>query len=55
MLKIVLSPALALKRQGGVVPFTTLAPDHHGESLLVLLPEEKARQVTRTPVIALGR
>jgi hypothetical protein len=54
VLKIVLSPALALKRQGGVVPFTTLALDHHGESLLVLLPEEKARQVTRTPVIALG-
>jgi hypothetical protein len=54
VVKLALSPLLALWRHGRVAPFTTLALDYRDESPLVVLPEERAQQLTRVQTISLA-
>ena len=52
VLKLALSPIGPMRRWGRVIPFTTLALDYREESLLVVLPESKARTI-KPPVLSL--
>ena len=49
---LALEPVISMKRWGGIVPFTTLALDHHEESRMVVIPESRSQKIS-APTVSL--